>query len=232
VVFYSRVRALLPEDARVLDFGAGRGKFHHRYRAAGDRFRAELVDLRTAGATVVGCDVDPAVRENPGTDESVVVPVGDPLPFADASFDLVTSWAVFEHVTDPEHCASELARVVRPGGWICAWTPQRWGMVGVGGRIVPNRYHAKVLTKVLRKTERGEVDVFPTAYRMNTASDLERLFPPERFVHATYPFSGPIGYVDQIPIARSLARAYANLPGGHTASFLHVFLQRRPDAAA
>jgi SAM-dependent methyltransferase len=227
VLFYTRVRALLGDASRVLDFGAGRGKFTERYLAQGDQFRADLIDLRTAGATVVGCDVDPVVRENPILDEAVVIDPAGRLPFPDASFDLVVAWAVLEHVVEPERWAHELARVLRPGGWICAWTPQRWGMVGVGGRLVPNRYHSAVLTSVLRKRERGEVDIFPTAYRMNTQADLERLFPTDRFLHATYPFNGPVGYVDGIPLGRTVARAYASLPGGATASYLHVFIQKR-----
>jgi SAM-dependent methyltransferase len=231
VLFYTRVRALLGDGARVLEFGAGRGKFNERYLAAGDRFRADLVDLRTAGATVVGCDVDPVVLENPTLDEAVVIEPDGRLPFPDDSFDAIVSWAVFEHVVDPERWAEELGRVLRPGGWICAWTPQRWGMVGVGGRLVPNRYHAKVLTSVLRKTQRGEIDVFPTAYRMNTRRDLERLFPTDRFVHATYPFSGPTGYIDRIPLGRAVAKAYSSIPGGATATYLHVFIQKRDDVA-
>ncbi len=38
------------------------------------------------------------------------------LPFADASFDFVFSLAVFEHLHSPWIAASEIARVLRPGG--------------------------------------------------------------------------------------------------------------------
>jgi ubiquinone/menaquinone biosynthesis C-methylase UbiE len=39
------------------------------------------------------------------------------LPFADASFDLVTSRLVFQHLADPSAAASEIERVLRPGGF-------------------------------------------------------------------------------------------------------------------
>lgn len=42
--------------------------------------------------------------------------VGEILPFKDASFDAVVSIAVLEHVKDPFQCASELIRVLKPGG--------------------------------------------------------------------------------------------------------------------
>jgi SAM-dependent methyltransferase len=38
------------------------------------------------------------------------------MPFADASFDLVFSYAVFEHLHNPYLAASEVARVLAPGG--------------------------------------------------------------------------------------------------------------------
>ena len=38
------------------------------------------------------------------------------LPFPDATFDLVLSQAVVEHVTEPHTYASEIVRVLRPGG--------------------------------------------------------------------------------------------------------------------
>jgi glycogen(starch) synthase len=40
------------------------------------------------------------------------------LPFADASFDIVFSQAVFEHVREPKKAAAELMRIVKPGGLI------------------------------------------------------------------------------------------------------------------
>ncbi len=56
----------------------------------------------------------------PSTD---VLSVGEHLPFADASFDDVLSLNVLEHVRDPFRCATELTRVVRPGGKLYASTP-------------------------------------------------------------------------------------------------------------
>lgn len=42
--------------------------------------------------------------------------LGEPLPFADASVDLVYSWSVFEHVADVPGVLAELARITKPGG--------------------------------------------------------------------------------------------------------------------
>jgi SAM-dependent methyltransferase len=48
---------------------------------------------------------------------------GDKLPFKDNSFDVVLSLAVLEHVPNPFQHASEILRVVKPGGIIYVDVP-------------------------------------------------------------------------------------------------------------
>lgn len=42
--------------------------------------------------------------------------VGEALPFADDSFDTVTTYQTLEHVADVQACISEILRVLKPGG--------------------------------------------------------------------------------------------------------------------
>ena len=78
--------------------------------------------------------------------------------------------------------------MLKPGGWICARTPNRWGLISVAARAVPNRLHVATL----RRLQPGRLaeDVFPTRYAMNTQRDLGRLFPAPRWSVLTYGHPG------------------------------------------
>lgn len=175
--FYGFVRAILlkRKAADVLDFGAGRGVFWHDDPSV---YRRHIRDLRATGAQVTACDVDPAVMSHPCSARQVVITPGAPLPFADASFDTIVSDMTFEHIDEPENIARELLRILRPGGYICARTPNGLGYVRLLTALVPNRLHARVLRQV--QPDRKAEDVFPTVYRMNSPAQIRALFPGAR----------------------------------------------------
>jgi len=70
-----------------------------------------------SGTSYVGADI---TAENGA--EILLVP-GEPLPFADASFDAVLCTQVLEHVEEAGQLAREMERVLRPGGVIVASAP-------------------------------------------------------------------------------------------------------------
>lgn len=221
VEFHQRVNALLGPDAVVLDFGAGRGRFVEEPLP----FRRGLQDRRGTVGRLIGLDVDEAVQENPVVDEAHVIRVGEPLPLADASVDLVVSDFTFEHVDDPAWAGAELDRVLRPGGWICARTPNRWGLIALPARMVPNRLHDAVLTRV-QPTKQAR-DTFPTRYRLNTPAALRRAFSLERFEHCSYTHESEPAYVGGSAAAWSLFRAVAALTPAPLRSMHLVFLRKR-----
>lgn len=183
VAFYGRVQALLCEigsPATIVEFGAGRG------RMANDpvEFRRRLQELRGPDRTVIGVDIDPVVLSNPRLDKALLIDGGGRIPLEDESADMIVSEWTFEHVEQPALAAAELDRVLRPGGWICALTPNRWGYIAVGATLVPNRFHVQALRRL--QPEKAKADTFPTTYGMNTRRALDRLFPTPRFAVHTY----------------------------------------------
>lgn len=188
VVFFTQVAALLQPTDVLLDFGAGRGEFMDTDPST---YRRDIQNFRGRCAHVDGCDPDAVVLDNPTLDAASVIRIGEPLPYEDDRFNLIVSRYVFEHVADPEWAASELLRVLKPGGWICAITPNKWGYVAAAAMLVPNRVHTKVLARV--QPGRPSKDIFPTVYKLNRPSAVRRYFGHSADVYH-YSASGPPAY--------------------------------------
>ena len=221
VQFFSRVQALLQPGDIILEFGAGRGA---ELREDPVPFRRSLRSLRGRAGRVIGVDVDPAVLTNPFLDEAHVIEPNDRLPLADASVDIIVSDHVFEHVTDAAHVARELGRVLRPGGWICARTPNRWSYVGLGINLIPNRLHARLLQAL--QPGRKALDVFPTRYRLNSFGALTRNFPPGSFEHHSYGCDAEPVYVGAVSPAWWLMRAVHRFSPRAWRGVLFVFIRK------
>jgi SAM-dependent methyltransferase len=173
VLFYNFVKAALcrTDSRRILDFGAGRGATEYRYGAD----RRELQDLRQFGGEVWAADIDPVVREHPASHHQVVLQPDGPLPFEDGFFDLIVSDFTFEHIAHPEQVAPELLRILKPGGFICARTANKYGYIKLAASLVPNALHVRALNRI--QPDREDKDVFPTVYKMNSVHEVRRLFP-------------------------------------------------------
>lgn len=100
------------EGARILDIGCGLGVYVRKFREFSDR--------------VCGIDIDPRrLREGAKTTPGLMLAVGEHLPFPDNSFDVIVLNEVIEHVTDDTATMREALRVIRPGGHIAIYAPNR-----------------------------------------------------------------------------------------------------------
>lgn len=166
------------------------------------------------------------VLENPLLDEAHVSG-SHPFPIPSNTVDLLISDWAFEHVTDPAHTAGEIARVLRPGGWLCARTPNKWGYIGLGARAVPNELHVPMLGRL--QPAKQAKDTFPTSYRLNTTRSLRRHFPASQFEHFSYATDSEPAYFGTSLIANRAAKAMSSLTPSRCRSVLHVFLRKRED---
>lgn len=220
VEFFTRINALLRPQDRVLDFGAGRGGGIADDPCA---YRRQLQMLQGRCAELVGCDLDPAVLENAHLDKAIVLETGEPLPFADATFDLIFCSYVFEHIADPLLVSNELLRILKPGGYLCALTPNKWGYVAMVAALVSNRLHSRVLHRV--QPARADFDVFPTVYALNTPSAIQRYFGSQSEV-VTYPYTPePAYHFGSALLYRLLKMVHKHLPD-RMATNLFVFTRK------
>lgn len=221
VEFFTRVNSLLQPHFDVLDLGAGRG-------GANDdkcNYRRSLRVLRGKVRRIVGADVDQAVSTNPIVDDYRILEIGKPIPFPDASFDIILCEWVVEHIDDPESFQTEVSRLTRPGGWFCARTPNRWGLTAIVARLIPNRLHTKVLKHM--QPARKEYDVFPTRYRLNTMGEIARRFPSSEWENASYPWMGDPKYHANNPAIWLLMTFWNWIMPNAFATDIFIFLRRK-----
>ena len=131
----------------LLDIGTGNGTI-----------AAELAERAGPAGQVVSVDVEDVRVDRDGYTFHLLI--GDALPFPDASFDVVVSNHVIEHVGDraaQQRHVHEVARVLSAGGVAYLAVPYRW-------RLVENHYRLPLLSwlpaglanRYVRSTGRGD----------------------------------------------------------------------------
>ncbi len=106
----------LIQPATVLDIGCGCG-FH-------DKEMAEFSYVKEIHAIDYSAkSIEAANREYPHP--KVHRSTADLRDLSSASYDLVVSWQVFEHLDDPDAYFESALRVMKTDGWIAIFTPNR-----------------------------------------------------------------------------------------------------------
>ena len=126
-----RFAARFAEHARVLDAGCGSG-----YGSAEMASASAVV-----GIDISGDAVRHARREFRRPNTSFLQASCESLPFAEASFDLVTAFEVIEHLAGWRELLIESCRVLRPSGILLVSTPNKDWYTESRAEAGPNPYH-------------------------------------------------------------------------------------------
>jgi SAM-dependent methyltransferase len=119
------LRSLIEPPARLLDVGAGRGRFVAAAGAAGYEASGIEPSLRGWGAASArGVGVRQASIED--------------APFAEDSFDAVTAWHVLEHLDDPGAALTRVSSWLRPGGVLLVGAPN---LASAQARVAAGRWY-------------------------------------------------------------------------------------------
>jgi SAM-dependent methyltransferase len=118
-------RKRLHPEFRVLDWGCGRG--------------SDVLHLRKMGIDAYGAEISQetidrgkSLFDEMGIDHAATIKLISPqnrTGFADASFDMIMSYQVLEHVADLESVAAEISRLLRPGGLSVHLYPAHRGII-------------------------------------------------------------------------------------------------------
>jgi SAM-dependent methyltransferase len=163
---------------RVLEDGCGVGMY--------------LSSLAHTTREVVGLEYDfERAREARERSPLILCAAGENLPFPNASFDAVLSNEVIEHVADDRRAVAEMVRILRQGGRIVLFCPNRGYPFETHGIYWQGRYRFGNIPLVNYLPRRWRDRLAPHV-RVYSAGDLERLFAglPVRFIHRAVIFGG------------------------------------------
>jgi SAM-dependent methyltransferase len=196
-------------------------RLHMITAAAGDRIRGRILEngcgvgmymprLAAFGGQVIGLEFDhPRAVEARRQSEWIVNAAGEGLPFPDASFDLILSHEVLEHVQDDHLAAAEMARTLRPGGRAVIFVPNRGYPFETHGIYWRGRYHFGNIPLVNYLPRRLRDRLAPHV-RVYSASDLAALFVglPMRLVQHKVIFGAYDNIIARFPAGGKLLRAF------------------------
>lgn len=170
IEYYKKIRELMPEKSKVLDFGSGRGSWIHN----DDNIeRRQLRDLHYKKSKVIGVDIDDAVLSNSKNDENYIL-TSSWVEENKNTFDLITADFVLEHIADKKSFFITINKLLKKGGFFCARTPHKYSYIAILSMLTPTIFHKAILKKA--QPNREHIDVFKAYYRLNTLTCLENLF--------------------------------------------------------
>jgi SAM-dependent methyltransferase len=171
------IRRYVPlEGTWILDVGCGIGTYVKRFRDFSPH--------------VYGIDVS-AKRLAESTMPNLVAAAGEALPFGDETFDVLVFNEVIEHVADDRQTIEDALRVLRPGGHIVIYAPNRLYPFETHGWFIRGKYRFGNIPFVNYLPDRWRNKLVPHA-RAYGSKDMLRLIKglPMRVVVHTYVYPG------------------------------------------
>jgi SAM-dependent methyltransferase len=186
----------------VLDDGCGLGAYLERLAQESSRACGIEFDLERAVAA------GRRLRQASAGGTSVACARGEKLPFAASTFDLVLSHEVIEHITDDRAAVAEIVRVLKPGGRLALFVPNRGYPFETHGIYLRGRYRFGniPLVNYLPRHWRDSLAPHVRAYR---ARDLYHLLDglPIHRIHQDVLFGGYDNVIAHWPRFGRLLRA-------------------------
>ena len=199
------LRALPIDARRILVDGCGVGQYVKHLAALG---------YNTIGLDI---DLDRVIAGSQAGVEQLHVGAGEYLPYPDRSFDAILSHEVIEHVNNDRLAAREMIRVLRPGGRVILFCPNRWYPFETHGHYWRGQYHFgnTPLINYLPTRLRNRLAPHVRAY---TRHSLRTLFrdTPSRIITHTQIYPGYDNLVTRRPalgkVLRGLTYAFERTP--------------------
>jgi SAM-dependent methyltransferase len=163
-------------QGKVLENGCGVGMYVEKMSAL--------------GADVIGLEYDfDRAMDALNVSPSIVNAAGEFLPLPSSTFDLILSHEVIEHVQDDRSAIEEMVRVLKVGGRVVIYCPNRGYPVETHGIFWKGRYYFgnKLFVNYLPRAWR---DKLAPHVRVYSRRDMQKLFGglPVKFIERTIIF--------------------------------------------
>lgn len=152
-----QLNALRSEKGRLLDVGCSIGQFLNL--AEQDGWQVEGVELNAEASKVAQEEYGLTVHNSKLED----------IGFEEQSFDVITLWGIFEHLTDPNFMLQTVRGLLKPGGLVLFFVPNGNGLVirmtrdnnsTVSGRAHLWYFTPNTMTKILENNGFEKADEF------------------------------------------------------------------------
>ncbi len=182
-------------SGRVMEAGCGVGQY--------------MKHLEAYGGKVTGLDFDyERVKDTLALGLSAINAAGENLPYPSDSFDLVISNEVIEHVMDDRKTVADMIRVLKPGGRLVLFCPNRGYPFETHGIFWKGQYHFgnKPFVNWLPLSWRNKLAPHVRVY---SSRDLSFLFDsqPVKIIEKTYIFGGYDNLIARFGKLGSIIRA-------------------------
>ena len=188
--------------------------------AAGERIHGQVLEngcgvgmyvekLTNLGSHVIGLeyDLERAVEARVNSDQ-IINAAGEFIPLPSSTFDLILSHEVIEHVQDDRAAICEMIRVLKPGGRVVIFCPNRGypfethGIFWKGKYYFGNKLFINYLPRIWR-------DKLAPHVRMYSRRDMQKLFENlnVKFIERTVIFGAYDNIIARFGILGKLLRA-------------------------
>lgn len=146
--------------------------------------------MKESGGNVTGLEFDfERATDAKKVSNKIINAAGEFLPLPSLTFDLILSHEVIEHVSSDRFAIAEMIRVLKVGGRVVIFCPNRWYPVETHGIFWKGKYYFgnKLFVNYLPRFLRDKLSPHVNVY---TKKDLMKLFAglPVKFVEQTIIF--------------------------------------------
>lgn len=176
---------------RVLADGCGVGTYIAKLRQFSDCVHGLDIEFERVVEAAQNLQLGRSASQSPDLQSLLICAAGEYMPYPANSFDAVLSHEVIEHVADDRAAIREIVRVLRPGGRLVLFCPNRWYPVETHGVYWRGKYHFGNIPLVNYLPDRLR-NKFAPHVRAYTGRGLLRLFDglPVRLVRHTIIYGG------------------------------------------